>query len=60
MAWVTGDVIITLVVAHLLASIATAEVRNLKLSNGFLCVQSLLLSAIIASFAVISQNPTLY
>jgi hydrogenase-4 component E len=60
MAWVTGDVIITLVVAHLLASIATAEVRNLQLSNGFLCVQSLLLSAIIASFAVISQNPTLH
>jgi hydrogenase-4 component E len=60
MAWVTGDVIITLVVAHLLASVAAAEVRNLKLSNGFLCVQSLLLSAIIAAFAVISQNPTLY
>jgi len=60
MAWVTGDVIITLVVAHLLASVAAAEIRNLKLSNGFLCVQSLLLSAIIAAFAVTSQNPTLY
>lgn len=60
MAWVTGDVIITLVVAHLLASIAAAEVRNLRLSTAALCVQSLLLSGIFAAFAIISQNPTLY
>lgn len=60
MAWVTGDVIVTLVVAHLLASIAAAEIRNLKLSAAALCVQSLLLSAIFAAFAIVSQNPTLH
>ena len=60
MSWVTGDVIITLVVAHLLASIAAAEIRNLKLSTVALCAQSIFLSATFAAFAVLSQNPSLY
>ncbi|MDH7498759.1 MAG: NADH-quinone oxidoreductase subunit K [candidate division NC10 bacterium] len=58
--YVTGNLIITLIVAHLIASIAAVEIRNLRASTWALCVQSLLLCSIFAAFAVISHNVTLY
>lgn len=59
-SYVTGNLIITLILAHLIASIAAVEIRNLKVSTWALCIQSLFLCSIFAAFAVISHNATLY
>jgi hydrogenase-4 component E len=55
-----GDLIITLMACHFIASVGAAETRNLKTSTWFLLLQSLLLSFIIVAFAEKSQNYTLY
>jgi hydrogenase-4 component E len=57
---ITGNLVITLIVAHLIASIAAVELRNLRASTWALCVQSLFLCAIFGAFAVISRNATLH
>jgi len=59
-SYVTGNLIITLILAHLIASIAAVEIRNLRASAWALCIQSLFLCSIFAAFAVVSRNATLY
>lgn len=57
---VTSNLIVTLIVAHFIASIAAVEIRNLKLSAWALCIQSLFLCSIFAAFGLMSKNETLY
>lgn len=52
--------IVTLILAHFLASIAAAEVRNLRTAVVAITIQSALLASIIASFAYLSHNESLY
>jgi hydrogenase-4 component E len=55
-----GNVIVTLMMTHLLASILAAEVRNLRMATVCLVFQSITLGAIIAAFGYLWQQPWLY
>jgi hydrogenase-4 component E len=55
-----GNIIVTLMVSHLLASILAAEARFLKVAIAALVVQSALLCSIFATFAYLWGNPSLY
>jgi len=55
-----GNLIITLYLLHFVFSLFAAELRNLRLSILAIVIQSLFLATILAAFAVISDNPTLY
>lgn len=57
---IEGNLIITLMIAHLIASILAVEIRNLKLAAIALCIQALFLASIFAAFAQIYNNPSLY
>ena len=57
---IEGNLIITLMIAHLIASILAVEIRNLKSATIALCIQALFLSSIFAAFAQIYSNPSLY
>ncbi|NIO48727.1 MAG: hypothetical protein GTN73_04710 [Candidatus Aminicenantes bacterium] len=57
---IRGNLIVTLMIAHLIASILAVEIRNLKSATIALCVQAFFLSSIFAAFAHLSNNPTLY
>lgn len=57
---IKGNLIVTLMIAHLIASILAVEIRNLKLATIALCIQALFLSSIYTTFAHISNNPSLY
>jgi hydrogenase-4 component E len=57
---IEGNLIITLMIAHLIASILAVEIRNLKSATIALCFQALFLSSIFAAFAQIYHNPSLY
>lgn len=57
---VNGNLIITLYLLHFVFSLFAAELRNLRLSVIAIIIQSLTLAAILALFATISGNPTLY
>jgi len=55
-----GKLIVTLMAVHLLASILTAETRNLRMATIALIFQSTTLAAIIAVFGVLRGQPWLY
>lgn len=55
-----GNVIVTLMMIHLLASILTAEVRNLRMATVALVFQSATLAAIFAVFGYFWGQPWLY
>lgn len=55
-----GEIVVSLIVAHLIASIAAVEFRNLRLSTFALCIQSIFLSCIFAAFVYVGKNPSLY
>lgn len=57
---IEGNLIVTLMIAHLIASLLAVEIRNLKLASIALCIQALFLASIFATFAHISNNPSLY
>jgi hydrogenase-4 component E len=54
------NLVINLMVAHLIASIAAVELRGLRRATVALAVQSLLLTAIFAVFAYLTRAPVLY
>lgn len=56
----SGNLIVTLYLLHFVFSLFTAELRNLRLSIAALIIQSLTLAGILATYASISGNPTLY
>lgn len=56
----SGNLIITLMTIHLLASILTAEVRDLRMATVALVLQSATLGGIIAAFGYLSAQPWLY
>jgi len=55
-----GSLIVTLMIAHLIASVLAVEIRNLKLATIALCIQAFFLSSIFSAFASMSNNPSLY
>jgi hydrogenase-4 component E len=55
-----GNLIITLYLIHFVFSLLAAELRNLKLSVVAITIQSLFLAGILATFANIAANPSLY
>ena len=55
-----SNLIITLMLAHLIASLAVVEIRHLKSAILVLVAQSALLAAIFASFAYLTGTPALY
>jgi hydrogenase-4 component E len=55
-----GNLIITLYLIHFIFSLLAAELRNLKWSVAAITIQSLFLAGILATFANISANPSLY
>ena len=55
-----GNLVVTLMAVHLLASILTAETRNLRMATIALVFQSATLGAIIAVFGYLWQQPWLY
>jgi len=55
-----GGLIVGLIFAHLIASMAAAELRGLRLAIVALVVQSALLSAILAAIAYFYRNPAIY
>ena len=55
-----GNLIITLYLIHFVFSLLAAELRNLKWSVAAITIQSLFLASILATFANIADNPTLY
>jgi len=55
-----GDLIITLYLIHFAFSLLAAELRNLKWSIVAITIQSLFLTSILATFANIAANPSLY
>ncbi|NIQ98746.1 MAG: hypothetical protein GTN78_00875, partial [Gemmatimonadales bacterium] len=57
---VRSNLIITLMVAHLIASLLAVEVRNLRYSVACLAVQSALLASIFAVFGYLTATPNLY
>lgn len=57
---IEGNLIVTLMIAHLIASILAVEIRNLKAATIALCIQALFLSSIFTAFAQIYNNPSLY
>jgi hydrogenase-4 component E len=54
------NLIVGLSFAHLIASMATAELRNLRLAIATLILQSALLSAILSAVAYVYHNPAIY
>jgi len=56
----SSNLIVTLMIAHLIASVLAVEVRNLRYAVACLAVQSALLAAIFATFAYLTSAPTLY
>lgn len=54
------NAILTLMAAHLLASILTAETRNLRAAVGFLVLQSATLAFIFGTFGYLLGQPWLY
>lgn len=54
-----SDILALLMIAHLLASLVAAELRNLRSAVWALIIQSFLLTCIIASFAFVWNNYTL-
>ena len=57
---IEGNLIVTLMIAHLIASILAVEIRNLKSATIALCIQAFFLSSIFAAFASLSNNLSLY
>lgn len=57
---IEGNLIITLMIAHLIASILAVEIRNLKIATIALCIQAFFLSSIFTTFALIFNNPSIY
>jgi hydrogenase-4 component E len=57
---VRSDLIITLMLAHLIASLLAVEVRNLRYAVACLVVQSALLAGIFAVFGYLTATPNLY
>jgi len=57
---IEGNLIVILMIAHLMASILVVEIRNLKSAAIALGIQAFLLASIFASFASLSNNPSLY
>ena len=57
---IEGNLIITLMIAHLIASILAVEIRNLKIATIALCIQAFFLSSIFTVFALIFNNPSIY
>jgi len=57
---VESNLIVTLMVAHLIASLLAVEVRNLRYAVACLAVQSALLASIFAAFAYLTATPNLY
>jgi len=55
-----SNLIVTLMVAHLIASLLAVEVRNLRYAVACLAVQSILLASIFATFACLTATPDLY
>jgi len=55
-----GNLIITLYLIHFGFSLLAAELRNLKWSVAAITIQSLFLASILATFAHIAANPSLY
>jgi hydrogenase-4 component E len=55
-----GNLIITLYLIHFIFSLLAAELRNLKWSVVAITIQSLFLASILATFANIADNPSLY
>ncbi len=55
-----GNLIITLYLMHFGLSLLAAELRNLKWSVAAISLQSLFLASILAAFANIAANPSLY
>jgi len=55
-----GNLVVTLMIAHLIASVLAVEIRNLKSATIALCIQAFFLSCIFATFASISNNPSIY
>ncbi len=55
-----GNLIITLYLIHFGFSLLAAELRNLRWSVVAITLQSLFLASILATFAYIAANPTLY
>jgi len=55
-----SNLIVTLMVAHLIASLLAVEVRNLRYAVACLAVQSALLASIFAGFGYLTLTPNLY
>jgi len=55
-----GNLVVTLMIAHLIASVLAVEIRNLKSATIALCIQALFLSSIFAVFASLFNNPSIY
>ena len=55
-----GNLIITLYLIHFIFSLLAAELRNLKWSVAAITIQSIFLAGILAAFASIAGNPSLY
>jgi hydrogenase-4 component E len=55
-----GNLIITLYLIHFVFSLLAAELRNLKWSVVAIIIQSFFLASILATFANIAANPSLY
>lgn len=55
-----SNLVVTLMVAHLIASLLAVEVRNLRHAVACLALQSALLASIFATFAYLTSTPSLY
>ena len=55
-----GNLVVTLMIAHLIASVLAVEIRNLRLATIAICVQAFFLSSIFTAFAPLFSNPSLY
>ena len=55
-----GNLIVTLYLIHFVFSLLAAELRNLKWAVVAIAIQSLFLASILATFANIAANPSLY
>jgi hydrogenase-4 component E len=57
---IRSNLVVTLMIAHLIASLLAVEVRNLRYSVACLAMQSALLASVFGAFAHLTSTPTLY